>query len=146
MKSFTLTTGSVIGFLNLEKEVVVFENERFILNITDSKGALFDKEEGTVFVSNQWFGSILEFPNAQICVDQWEATLTLRSCDLRIDLFEIKGNKAYGKICLERMANVREDGQWTDQFLEWNMTKFTVLFKEGASHVEIKKIISGSLF
>ena len=144
MKSFTLTTGSVEGFLNLEEEVVVFENERFILNITDSKGALFDKEEGTVFVSNQWFGSILEFPNAEVCVSQWEACLTLRSFETKVLITDIVDNKASGRLVVERFVVVREDGEYSDQFLEWHLTNFTVLFKERSSVVDVVRVLSGT--
>ena len=119
MKSFTLTTNAsdMRGWLGDDG---YFEDERFSLFIArDTFAILRDKESGEVFMSNQWFGDVIEFPNAEICVSQWEATLTVRSYDLRIKLVDVKRHKAYGVIVYERYAIIRDDGMDTHQFLEW---------------------------
>ena len=138
MTSFTLKNTGSNGWLG---EDGYFKSDRFTLFIARDKFAvLTDNDTDEVFNSTQWFGDILEFPNAEICVAQWEATLTLRKYDIRISLNDVSRRKAYGQIIYERYIIIQEDGMNRDEFLEWtNPIKdlFEVGFIEEGSAIHI---------
>ena len=146
MTTFTLKTNSsnMTGWLG---EDGYFENERFSLFIArDRFAVLTNKETKEVETSCHWFGDIIEFPSAEICVSQWEATLTVRSYDLRIKLVEVKKNKAYGVIIYERFAII-PDEQMPHQFLEWMVPikdSFDIRYMQDGSAIKILSFSEGT--